>query len=322
MALVEFPLHRLGWKAFQDLCVAIVEEQTQRPVQTFIPTNDAGRDGAFRGSWDGAGFGESTIQCKFTSQENATLSVADLSGELLKVQSLAAKNLASDYVIITNYRVTGQSELNIKAAFQAVGVGNCRVFHKDWVTERVHRSPRLRMMVPRLYGLLELSGLLDERAYRQAQLILSEMGDNLQKLVVTEAHRKSVRAISKYSLVLLLGSPAAGKSTIGASLALGAGDTWNSSTIKSTSPQHLERHIDPDGGQFFWIDDAWGSTQYQRERTEAWNQVFPLMQGAIRRGTRFLVTSRDYIWREAKRELRDSAGASRPDQKPSGDKCP
>ncbi|MEH2530251.1 hypothetical protein V1274_001260 [Bradyrhizobium sp. AZCC 1614] len=169
---------------------------------------------------------------------------------------------------------------------------------------RVAESPRLRMMVPRLYGLVDLEAILDRRAYRQAQLILSEMGDNLQKLVVTDAHRKSVRAISDHSVVLLLGSPAAGKSTIGASLALGANDIWRCSTIKSTSPEHLERHIDPKGGQFFWIDDAWGSTQYQRDRVEAWNQVFPLMQGALKRGTRFLLTSRDYIWNSAKAELK------------------
>jgi hypothetical protein len=160
------------------------------------------------------------------------------------------------------------------------------------------------MMVPRLYGLVDLTTLLDERAYKQAQLILSEMGDNLQKLVVTEAHRKSVRAINEHNLVLLLGSPAAGKSTIGASLALGASDIWKCSTIKSTSPEHLEHNINPDGGQFFWIDDAWGSTQYQRERTEAWNQVFALMQGAMKRGTRFLITSRDYIWQAARKELK------------------
>ena len=160
------------------------------------------------------------------------------------------------------------------------------------------------MMVPRLYGLVDLTGILDSRAYQQAQLILSEMGDNLQKLVVTEAHRKSVRAISQHSLVLLLGSPAAGKSTIGASLALGASDIWKCSTIKSTSPEHLQTHLDASGRQFFWIDDAWGSTQYQRERTESWNQIFPLMQGAMKRGTRFLITSRDYIWQAAKRDLK------------------
>ncbi|MET4212461.1 hypothetical protein, partial [Bradyrhizobium sp. LA2.1] len=174
----------------------------------------------------------------------------------------------------------------------------------DWIIARIAESPRLRMMVPRLYGLIDLESIMDRRAYRQAQLILSEMGDNLQKLVVTDAHRRSVGAISDHSVVLLLGSPAAGKSTIGASLALGANDIWKCSTIKSTSPEHLEKHLDSKGSQFFWIDDAWGSTQYQRDRVEAWNQIFPLMQGALKRGTRFLLTSRDYIWNSAKAELK------------------
>lgn len=304
MALQDYALHQLGWKAFQDLCVAIAEERLGRPVQTFLPTNDAGRDGAFLGTWDSLGAGESTIQCKFTSVLSHNLSLSMLCDELPKAKRLAEKGLADDYIILTNHLITGESELQIKGAFQAVGVGRCRVFHRDWIIQRIHESPRLRMMVPRLYGLVDLTTLLDVRAYKQAQLILSEMGDNLQKLVVTEAHRRSVRAISEHSLVLLIGSPAAGKSTIGASLALGASDIWKCSTIKSTSPEHLEHNIDPDGAQFFWIDDAWGSTQYQRERTEAWNQVFPLMQGAIKRGTRFLITSRDYIWQAARKELK------------------
>ncbi len=304
MTLPDYALHRLGWKAFQDLCVALAEERLQRPVQTFLSTNDAGRDGAFLGRWDDHGSGESTIQCKFTSNLDHNLTLSMLNDELPKAKRLAEKGLAEDYIILTNHLITGESELRIKEAFQAVGVGRCRVFHRDWIIQRICESPRLRMMVPRLYGLVDLTTLLDIRAYKQAQLILSEMGDNLQKLVVTEAHRKSVRAISEHNLVLLLGSPAAGKSTIGASLALGANDIWNCSTIKSTSPEHLERHLDPDGVQFFWIDDSWGSTQYQRERTEGWNQVFALMQGAMKRGSRFLITSRDYIWQAARKELK------------------
>jgi hypothetical protein len=300
----DYDLHRLGWKAFQDLCIALCEERLRRPVQTFLPTKDAGRDGAFLGTWDAQGAKESTIQCKFTSKQNSNLTLSMLSDELPKAERLARTGLADDYIILTNHTVTGGSELLIKKAFQSVGVGRCRVFHRDWIISRIHESGRLRMMVPRLYGLVDLSSVLDSRAYQQAQLILSEMGDNLQKLVVTEAHRKSVRAISGHNLVLLLGSPAAGKSTIGASLALGASDIWKCSTIKSTSPEHLERHIDVSGSQFFWIDDAWGSTQYQRERTEAWNQIFPLMQGAMKRGTRFLITSRDYIWQAARKELK------------------
>lgn len=304
MTQQDFALHRIGWKSFQDLCIAIVEERLQRIVQTFLATNDAGRDGAFLGTWDSIVDGESTIQCKFTSKQDHNLTLSMLQDELPKAKRLAEKGLATDYIILTNHPITGESELQIKEAFQNVGVGRCRVFHRDWIIQQIHNSPRLRMMVPRLYGLVDLSSLLDQRAYKQAQLILSELGSNLQKLVITEPHRKSVRAISEHNLVLLLGSPAAGKSTIGASLALGAADMWNCSTIKSTSPEHLQAHINPDGGQFFWIDDAWGSTQYQRDRTEAWNQVFPLIQGAMKKGSRFLITSRDYIWNSASKELK------------------
>jgi hypothetical protein len=56
--------------------------------------------------------------------------------------------------------------------------------------------------------------------------------------------------------------------------------------------------------QFYWIDDAWGNTQYQRQTAESWNQVFPLIQAAIKRGTRFLITSRDYIWKAAQSDLK------------------
>jgi hypothetical protein len=291
----DYPLHQLGWKAFQDLCIALAEEVLKRPVQSFLPSGDAGRDGAFIGTWDSAdaGAGSSTIQCKFTSKFDENLTLSGLSDELAKASALASRGLASDYIILTNHPVTGKSDLAIRDAFKGAGVGECRIFHRDWIVDRIRASPRLRMLAPRLYGMGDLSDLLDARAYRQAQLILSELGDGLRRLVVTDAHRRSVRAMNQHSLVVLLGAPASGKSTIGAGLAIGAADAWACHTIKATSPEELRDRINPDESQFFWVDDAWGSTQYQRDRTEAWNQVFPLMQAALKRGTRFLITSRD-----------------------------
>jgi hypothetical protein len=305
---MSYPLHLLGWKAFQDLCIALAEECLRRPVQNFLPGNDAGRDGAFVGRWDGddPAAGTSTIQCKFTSKpSNLTLVV--LGDELEKARALAKRRLAADYIILTNHAVSGASEIKIKEAFEKQGVGRCRVFGYDWIVRQVRSSPRLRMMAPRLYGLGDLNEFLDERAYAQAQLILSAMGNDLQRLVVTEAHRKSVRAISAHNLVLLLGAPAAGKSTIGASLVVGAADIWQCPTIKVTSPQELRERLAPGDRQFFWVDDAWGNTQYQRQTSEAWNQVFPLMQAAIATGARFLITSRDYIWQAARNDLKFQA---------------
>lgn len=205
----QYPLHRLGWKAFQDLCVAVAEEVLKRPVQTFLPTADAGRDGAFVGTWDSPDprAGSSTIQCKFTSLPDNKLVLSTLEDELEKARRLAQRGLADDYVVLTNHTVTGYSELKIRDAFMAAGVGNCRVFHRDWIVETIRKSAKLRMLAPRLYGLGDLSGLLDERAYEQAQLILSELGDSVRRLVVTEAHRNSVRAIDAHNVVVLLGAP-------------------------------------------------------------------------------------------------------------------
>lgn len=252
---VDYALHSLGWKAFQDLCVAVSSEVLGRPVQAFLPSKDGGRDGAFVGTWDDAGgVGKSTIQCKFSGKANSTLSLNDLKSELGKVSALAARGLAQDYVILTNAGVGGSSEAEIAKAFEGAGAKRCRIFGRDWLTSEIRSRPRLRMMVPRIYGLGDLSQIIDERAYTQAKRILSSMGDDLACFVTTDAHRQSVAALNDHRFVLLLGDPASGKSTIGASLAIGALDDGASGTIKVTSPEAFEHHWNPDEPDQFFLD--------------------------------------------------------------------
>jgi hypothetical protein len=177
-----------------------------------------------------------------------------------------------------------------------------------WVTQKIRESARLRMLVPRVYGLGDLSQILDDRGYRQATEILSSLGDDLAKFVVTQAHTRAAHAIVKHGFVLLLGEPAAGKSIIGASLALGAIDLWNCSTLKIRSADEFVTHWNPhEPRQFFWVDDAFGPTQYQRELANEWNRAFPHVSAAIKRGAKLLFTSRDYIYRAARHDLKIGA---------------
>lgn len=305
-SLLTYDLHTLGWKAFQDMAVAVAEEILKRPVESFLPSRDGGRDGAFIGQWEGEPqspeAGRSTIQCKFTSRRDASLALSDVRSEIQKAQGLVARGLAEDYPA-----VSGASAADIEAAFRNAGVGRCRVFGGDWITEQIRRSARLRVMVPRVYGLGDLSQILDGRAYAQSKAILSAMGDDLSRFVITDAHRRSVRAILEHQFVLLLGDPASGKSTIAASLAVGALDHWRSPTIRISTPEELTVHWNTHDRQFFWVDDAFGQTQYQRQTVDAWNRQLPLMAAAIKRGARFLLTSRTYIWRAAHRDLKTSA---------------
>lgn len=309
-ALPTYELHTLGWKAFQDLCVAVASEVLERPVQTFLPSKDGGRDGAFVGTWPGGPdkpSAKSTIQCKFSGKADSNITLTSLQTELAKVRSLVKRKLAHDYVIITNAGVSGDSEAIIVDAFEKAGAKRTRIFGRDWLTNQIRERPRLRMMVPRLYGLGDLTQIIDQRAYDQAAQILSAMGDDLQCFVITDAYRKSAEAITNHSFVLLLGDPASGKSTIGASLAIGALDNGSVGTIRVTSPDDMVQHWNPqESTQFFWVDDAFGPTQYQQDLAEGWNRQLPLLRGALKAGAKILFTSRNYIWEKAKRDLKIS----------------
>ena len=309
----KYELHSLGWKSFQDLCASITSEVLGQTIQTFLPTKDGGRDGAFHGTWGGAGNEEMTgsfvIQCKFTSKADALLRKAAIDDELGKAEKLAARGLSNNYILMTNYGVSGVTEADIRKSFLGInGIKAFLLLGREWINQKIRESARLRMMVPRVYGLGDLTQILDARAYAQATDILSSLGSDLATFVITDPHRKSVKALIEKNFVLLLGEPASGKSTIAASLALGAIDIWGCSTIKVRNPEEFTHHWNPhEPKQFFWVDDAFGPTQYQWDLAVAWNGALSHLKAAINEGARIVFTSRDYIYNSAKLDLKLAA---------------
>jgi len=310
---VSFELHTLGWKAFQNLSVTIMGDIWGQVVQGFFDSHDGGRDGAFNGNWEsktGEAFsGSFTAQCKFTAKENKCLSLSDLSDEITKAKRLADKGLSDNYILFTNMRLTGSAdEKIIQEVFEEIpNIKNFAIYGVERISQIIQESPRLRMLVPRIYGLGDLSQILDQRAYEQASEIISSLGEDLSKFIITDAYRKSAKALVDHGFVLLLGEPMCGKSTIAASLAMGAIDEWGCSTIKITSADDFVTHFNPNEKQLFWVDDAFGATQFDWGSAARWNQVLPHLNAAIHKGTKVIFTSRDYIYKAAKRCLKESA---------------
>ncbi len=310
---ISFELHTLGWRDFQNLCVTILGQVMGQSIQSFCPTNDAGRDGAFRGVWKASKQmplkGSFVVQSKFSAKPGKHLHLSDVADELVKAEKLAAAGLSDNYLLMTNCQLSARADAEIRTAFEAQsGIKQCLVLGQEAVTRFIVENKRLRMLVPRVYGLGDLSQILDERAYRQAQEILTTLRGELVKFVITHAFRKSVHALNKHSFVLLLGEPACGKSTIASALALAAADRWGCQVVKVRDAAHFEEHWNPDEPQqFFWVDDALGQTQYERDRALAWNREFSHLETALKLGARVVFTSRDYIYREALAELKESA---------------
>lgn len=307
-----YALHTLGWNDFQRLCLTITREILGQTVESFLDSHDGGRDGAFTGTWSATGTeslsGPFVIQCKFTSKINSVMNTSDLSDEAQKAKKLVEQGLCDSYVLMTNAGLSGTGDEKIKALFRGAGVKHVATFGSTWISQQIIENKRLRMLVPRLYGLGDLSQILDERAYVQARTVLESMREDLAKVVVTAAYRKAVNAIDEHSFVLLIGEPAAGKTTIASLLAMAALDQWSASTLKLDEPGKVTEHWNPDEpSQFFWLDDAFGVTQYEEFLVHRWNHLLPQIRPMLRKGAKIVMTSRDYIYNRARKDLKESA---------------
>lgn len=317
----DYELHKLGWRAFQDLCAVVLQETLGQTCTAFADTNDAGQDGAFHGLWAAPGDEAATeledfatpampvvVQCKFSIEPSGTLSPGDLDDELAKIQALHARGLCDGYMVLTNLRVTGRTQAWLSEEVRKRGPKVAAIFPGTWICMQIEKNWNLRRYVPRVYGLGDLTSILDERRMRQARALLTSLTRELETFVPTSAYRGASDAITDHGFVLLLGEPASGKSTIAAMLCMTALDNWQCDVMRVDGPEELLAHWNPDDPrQMFWVDDAFGSIRHEPHLTDAWGRQMPQVMAAVGHGARVLMTSRDYIYREARPRMKEYA---------------
>ena len=210
MGNVTFALHQLGWSDFQSLCHTITREILGQTVVRYLDGNDGGRDGAFSGTWTPAGgenfHGEFVIQAKHTTKPDSTLGPAAFDDELDKAERLATAGLCDVYVLMTNAGLTGSTAAKLQADLSRRDITQCLILGATWINQTITENSRLRMLVPRLYGLGDLTQILDERAYQQARAVLDSMRTDLAKLVRTTTYERTADALDGFGFVLLTGA--------------------------------------------------------------------------------------------------------------------
>lgn len=307
-----YNLHQLGWYSFQQLAITVAKEIFGQTISSFLPSKDGGRDGSFTGKWKKNELesmdGQYVFQCKFTNKVERRLTISDLEGEMIKIEKLVNQGICDFYILFTNYGVSGNSESTISKEVQKIGVKYFKIYDRDWIIQTIKENSRLRIMVPRVYGLGDLSQIIDHRVYEQAKELLSSLKDEFAKMVITNSYRRAEKALREHGFVLLIGGPASGKTTIASNLAIGAMDLWKSPTMKLQTADEVVTHWDPnDPGQFFWIDDAFGVTRYESNLTRRWNHVMLQVKAMVKQNVKVVMTSRDYIYDEARKDLKVSS---------------
>ena len=306
---IRFDLHKMGWESFQHLVGTIFREIMGQTLSEFSPQHDLGRDFAYSGCGTSDGgddtfCGNFAIQCKHTNRESKPLYCSTLTSDFQKIENLVNKGLADIYILVTNHYLTGKTEQNILNAVRQRGVKQGFVYGYEWLVTQIASHPKLRRLVPRLYGLGDLTQIVTNNAYLQARSVLDSQMSDLNCFVTTSAYMKSAKALDVFGFVNLIGEPASGKTTIASLLALSAADEWALQTMIISSPEEFKRLWNPnDPGQYLWVDDAFGTTQYDPQRVREWNCRLLELKSAIRDGARVVFTSRDYIFHAANKEL-------------------
>jgi hypothetical protein len=300
----DLALHTIGWRAFQDLCSQVCEVVLGRPVEIFREAQDGGQDAVFLvpSVSDAPSIG--TIQCKHTSEASKALKAGDLSSEIENVEELVRAGLADTYALMTNMSVDAPVAATMRARLRALGVRKPHILGRQYIVRVIRSSARLRALVPQVYGLGDLTSIVDERLSEQSRAILDSWIPKLRTYVPTKAHRDAVNAILDHGVVLLLGNPSSGKSAIGAIVSTIASENPDNTVLALTSPRDFEAGWNPnDPGRFFWIDDAFGSNVLRDDYVQDWASAFSKLRAAINHGNRFLLTSRKHIYEGARRRL-------------------
>lgn len=302
----DLALHTLGWKAFQDLCAQVCAEVLSTTVSIYREAQDGGQDAVFLGkrSTPDSVVAEITVQCKFSSKAEHRLRPSDIDPELETIRALVQNGQAHAYYFITSLGVDAPVAATIRTKLLEAGVKEPHVLGREWLTLQIRQSARLRALVPRVYGLGDLSIILDERCVHQTQALLGHMLPSLSVYVPTAAHRSAVRVLSDHGIVLLLGPPATGKSMLAAILATTAIDGDGHQCLKCEGPLELIERWNPhEKGRLYWIDDAFGPNQLRSDYIDSWISAIPKVKAAIDSGNRFILTSRNHIWNAAKVKL-------------------
>ena len=307
-----YNLHRLGWNAFEDLSMQVLRVVLGETCTRFRPGPDSGRDGWFHGmaaqafvSQNGLR-GNFVVQCKHTSKTHNPLSHGDLKDELKKVGAIAAQT-PCHYLLMTNRQISANSQKEIRQAFEAIrGVGRCLLLAETWLEDTIDAHPRLLRLVPRLYGVGDLSQILSFSIHMQSTALLEDLAYTLRTFVPTDSYRRAEKALHERGFVVLVGPPASGKSSIAANLCMvSMAQVPETRVLRIEQAEQFKSTWSPaDANTIYWVDDVFGETTLDSARLREWSAAFEKVEAARRRKARIIFCTRDYILAAAEHQLK------------------
>lgn len=170
---------------------------------------------------------------------------------------------------------------------------------------------------PELAGLRDVEEIAERVADREirgrSRFMLEDARDLSTVFVSTKVYRAALQVLDEHSFAVLTGSPEMGKTAVAHMIALARFDAgWD--VFDCINPGDVITQYKAGRRQLFVADDAFGTTEYDPSRTDAWARSLTQLLRRVDAEHQLIWTSRSAPLQEALLRLRrDTAGQSFPE---------
>ncbi len=317
-----YNLDNLHWQEFERLAASYLKEKIGEGLWIFDGSSDQGRDATFRGTANeypsraNPYSGDWIFQVKHRSTRRKTISQVEnkllttLDKELEKI--FVKHNFCCDnYVYVTSINVSNDFRPRAQNTFdEFCALHNLHgkrfgvIEYKD-LEDYITKNPAVRYSFPSLLSFTDL-----EKAFLKRQDVKNKgrikfAKANIDRFVSTHHYIEATRRIYENNLLMLVGNPKTGKTSIIEALALCflQEGRFTPYFIRNTEEFFdYVAYLPEDEGALFICDDIFGIHELDEGRYADWADYFTTVVGSIDSNHKFLFTTREYIYREFQRK--------------------
>jgi hypothetical protein len=328
----EYRLDNFGWWQFEHLCQTLLQAELGLGVQVWGGHSDLGRDAyveqdlAFpiRGVSQAGPF---VFQAKFVADSAEIGRRAEthlrraVRGEIAAIKLRKAQlhwGRVGCYVLMSNARIRPGFRVEIETLLGAELPGSTVVVMGEGeISAFLTSAPYIRSSFPQLLSLRDLSALVEEALNRglstRTHLMLAHARELAPVFVPTDAYGRATSILRSQGFVVLTGPPELGKTTIAETVALALStEGWQVFACDTPADFFDGYRKDRARPQLFVADDAFGTTEYDPDRSESWAREMHRILVALRQAASYraalIWTSRPEPLYAALSRLREVSG--------------
>jgi hypothetical protein len=270
-----YRLDELGWLQFQELCAAVVEQDTGLSEASWRGNADARRGALLPDGLPGRLTGPTLASVMWLRRQipparrrSRCLGMLDGVRESLEARAREGTRPASVLLMTNAGDVVDQDMLDgmlgdlvAAEAIAPVGIQE--------LSRRLDASSELRRRFPAALGTTDLARLVPAEAVEASSFDADAAHRLARVFVATRPYRRAAASLERHGFVVLTGPPEVGKTAIAQMLALvQLTDGWEAHDCRH--PDELLGRYRESTPQIFLADDAFGSTEYRPDAAERW----------------------------------------------------